>query len=339
MRILIVVPRQDLTTGNWISAERFRAGLTARGHRVTIRDTPLQAEAGLRTSLLEDRPDVTLLLHAYRSGLPWSQISTGLDIPHVVMLTGTDVNQGLNDPQQAPLIRCILDQAAAIVHQNPLLADELVSRLPSTATLLRHVAAGTILGTEPYDVRRKHDLPADRLLFLCPAGVRPVKGLIELLELFDNVDADALRLVVAFCGPILDATYAERFLGLVAEREWAHYLGVIPSTAMASAMREADVIINNSSSEGLSNALLEATVIGRPILARNIPGNAAIVVDGVNGLLYDDASFPTCVRQLAQSPQRSMQLSKPDVDLYSPTREAQQLAEVLKQACKEDRET
>jgi glycosyltransferase involved in cell wall biosynthesis len=42
---------------------------------------------------------------------------------------------------------------------------------------------------------------------------------------------------------------------------------------MRSAYASADVVVNASSSEGLSNALLEAMAAGKPILASDIPGN------------------------------------------------------------------
>jgi hypothetical protein len=42
---------------------------------------------------------------------------------------------------------------------------------------------------------------------------------------------------------------------------------------MRSAYAGADVILNTSFAEGLSNALLEAIASGKPVLASNIPGN------------------------------------------------------------------
>jgi len=338
MRILIIVPHQDRITGNWVSAERFRAGLEGLGHQVSIRDTPVKAEVEFRESLVAERPEIALLLHAYRSGRPWLEASTGLHIPYVVMLTGTDVNLGLDDPQQASLIRTVLMQAAAVLHQNPLLASELTASHPQTASRLQYVPAGIVLGKEPYPLRLKHNLPPERALFLCPAGLRPVKGLIEALELFDRADPSTLRLLVAFCGPILDETYARRFFDALAGREWARYLGVIPTGAMTAAMHDADVILNNSWSEGLSNTLLEAAALGKPILARNIPGNAAVVTHGVNGLLYDDSNFATCVHELVGSTQRREELSRPDIGRYNPAKEAAQLAEILRQAVEESRE-
>ena len=49
------------------------------------------------------------------------------------------------------------------------------------------------------------------------------------------------------------------------------------------------VVVNSSRSEGMSQALLEAMTLQVPVLARDIPGNRAIVQDGVTGLLFSDA--------------------------------------------------
>jgi glycosyltransferase involved in cell wall biosynthesis len=46
-----------------------------------------------------------------------------------------------------------------------------------------------------------------------------------------------------------------------------------------------DIFVLPSSSEGMSNALLEAMAAGLGIVASNIPGNAQLIADGINGLL------------------------------------------------------
>jgi glycosyltransferase involved in cell wall biosynthesis len=91
-------------------------------------------------------------------------------------------------------------------------------------------------------------------------------------------------------------------------------------------MAEADVILNNSVAEGLPNALLEATVLGRPILARDIPGNAAVVRPGVNGLLYRDGpEFLVSVSRLLDDGVLRAGLSRSDTEGYRPEREAAKL--------------
>lgn len=329
MRILIVVPSQDRISGNWITASRFAHGLETLGHQVALQDTPLQPHNALRKALRAFAPDVALLLHAYRSGKPWREEAAGLGIPYLVLLTGTDVNQGLDDPEQSELISTVLRGAAAVLVQNPLIAAGLTASHPELSANLRVLSPGITLGSAPYDLRAAHDLANDATLFLCPAGLRPVKGLLELLELFDRHAADHAGLVLAFCGPPLDRDYSRRLQTAIGSRPWARYLGAIPPQAMANAMRGADVVVNNSQAEGLPNALLEAAAIGVPILARRIPGNAAVVRHGVNGLLYESArEFGACLRQMLAPAQRR-QLSHPDPERYQAAVETRELAAIL----------
>jgi glycosyltransferase involved in cell wall biosynthesis len=331
MRILIVVPEQDRISGNWVSAMRFQQGLALLGHQAIVEETRLKPEPGFRRQILDFAPDVAILLHAYRSGKPWLEAIDGFTIPTVVLLTGTDINHGLDDPEQQQDIRSCLQQATFVLLQNPLLANELSSSHPELTANLYELPPGIRLGTEAYPLRDKHHLAKAKTLFLCPAGLRQVKGVLELLEMFDLVAARSSQAVIAFCGPILEEEYGQRFLSALETRPWAHYLGPIPTQTMASAMREADVVINNSQTEGLANSLLEAATLGIPILAHKIPGNLVVVRHEINGLLY--TSQEDFVKYAAEllSPERRQELSRPEPSLYSPEEEALALHEFLQQ--------
>ncbi|MBE0576793.1 MAG: glycosyltransferase family 4 protein [Desulfuromonadales bacterium] len=332
MRVLIVVPSQDRISGNWITAGRFKHGLEDQGHQVALYATSLQPQGGLRQQLHDFNPDIALLLHAYRSGKPWLEEAAGLDIPCVAQLTGTDVNQGLNDPEQSDIIRILSQQAEFVILQNPLIAAELSASHPELTMNLRLVKPGIILGSAPYDLHKIHDLAKEKTLFLCPAGLRPIKGVMELLEMFDRVAAESSTCQLAFCGPILDENYGSRFLAAIEKRPWSSYLGTIPVEAMANAMRGTDVILNNSQAEGLANTLLEAAALGVPILARNIPGNATVVRHNINGLLYDnETEFVQYALQLCKREKRQ-RLSCPDPDRYNPVHETAELITILLEA-------
>jgi len=60
---------------------------------------------------------------------------------------------------------------------------------------------------------------------------------------------------------------------------------------MRSAYGSADVVVNGSLSEGLSNVLIEGRAAGKPLLASDIPGNRWPVLgdlgDAPMGLLFD----------------------------------------------------
>jgi glycosyltransferase involved in cell wall biosynthesis len=150
--------------------------------------------------------------------------------------------------------------------------------------------------------------------------------------MFDQVASKSTAFQIAFCGPALDENYSKRFLAEIEQRPWASYLGAIPAEAMASAMRSADVILNNSQTEGLANALLEAATLGIPILASNIPGNAAVVKHDSNGLLYDNkAEFVQYALQLLAL-ERRQRLTCPDPNRYNSDKETAELMSILLEA-------
>jgi glycosyltransferase involved in cell wall biosynthesis len=277
-------------------------------------------------------PDLVVLLHAYRTGRPWLAVALRHPLPFLVLLTGTDVHHGLDDPEQRPLIDEVLRRASMIVTQNPLTAAALRRDRPDLTARLHYLPPGIELGEAPYALRQIHALPETRFLFLCPASIRPVKGILELLFLFDSLARLRDDFHLACCGPVLDDGYGRQFLAAVAERPWASYIGIIPGEAMAAAMRQAEVILNNSVSEGLPNVLLEAVVLGRAVLARDIPGNAAVIETGVNGLLYSDVSgFVRAAQRLIDEPEFLSSLSRPAPERYLPGHEVIELDRLCRQ--------
>jgi len=152
--------------------------------------------------------------------------------------------------------------------------------------------------------------PSSTPVFLLPAGLRPVK---DVLWAADAAEAAARRLAetrrlrgdgtrlgkgesagpgpafaMAVVGPALDAAYAS----LVSEKARACRLiahtsaggagafasaGPVPRGVALEYMRAAAGVLNTSASEGQSGALLEAAAAGAPVLARDIPGNRALL--------------------------------------------------------------
>ncbi len=329
MRILIVVPRQPRTTGNWVTALRQQQGLESIGHLVHLIETGGDA-ACLERQVAELAPNVVHLLHAYRAGRPWLACRQSDTLPLVVTLTGTDLNQGLESAEQSPTIRTVLARAGAIIIQNRLSVESFAASYPEWAVNVHHVPPAVVLGNEAYPLRERHQIPASSTVFLHPAGIRPVKANLDLLRCFDPVAAASPSCRLLFCGPILDQVYGREFLAALRARPWAHYLGEIPAAAMASVLRAADVVLNHSVSEGLPNTLLEAVAVGRPILARDIPGNRAAFSPGCNGLLYDSAQM--LVQQaliLDRDPAFRQRLSRNRTGPLTPLQEAWQLAGIF----------
>jgi glycosyltransferase involved in cell wall biosynthesis len=338
MRLLIVTPLQPEATGNRVTALRYREEMEARGHEVLLVMTDEQTPVLLQRALDDFRPDLVHLLHAYRSGRPWLDCTPPSPISVVVTLTGTDIHGGIDSPTQGPVIRQVLERADAVITQNSVTCAELKGSTDAWVERLTYLPPGIVLGHTPYPLKQLHDIPSGHVLFLHPAGIRQVKGNLELLRLFDAVAAKRSGFTVAFCGPVLEESYCRQFLAELGERHWARYLGTIPTASMAAALGEADVVLNNSSCEGLSNVLVEATVLGRPLLVRNIPGNAAVVEERVNGLLFGDADdFIRKALALIDSADLRQTLSRPVPERFDPAEEARVLAAIYREVLSSSR--
>lgn len=330
MQLLITVPKQPETTGNYITAKRFAAKLPAHGWHCTVIEVEPDSPTAIEVTLKNYRPDAVLLLHAYRSGNPWLLANSPKDLPLAVLMTGTDYNHDRHNPERAPIIDKIHQQASAIIIQNQLILQRLGKEFPCIESKLQLLPPGIRLGDETFPLRKNLKLLDSTPLFLCPAGIRPVKGNLELLLMCDQIVEQQPNFNLAFCGPTLDNDYTASFFDSLDARPWAHYLGEIQKMAMADTMRQADVILNNSVSEGVSNSLVEAVALGRPILASDIIGNRSVVQHGKNGLLYfDQQQFVKQALQLIRDLKLRKRLSKPNPSGYTADREGQLLAAIL----------
>jgi len=95
----------------------------------------------------------------------------------------------------------------------------------------------------------------------------------------------------------------------VAEREegWRFFLahGLSHSEALGW-VRAADVFVLNSQYEGLAHALIEAMMLGTPVVATRVGGNPELITDGVTGLLVpygDDEALRVALTSVAKDPQ------------------------------------
>ncbi|KAF6081281.1 glycosyltransferase 1 domain containing 1 [Phyllostomus discolor] len=77
----------------------------------------------------------------------------------------------------------------------------------------------------------------------------------------------------------------------------------MPQEDLHAALRHCVALVNSSVSEGMSAAILEAMELEVPVLARNIPGNAAVVRHGATGLLFSDPQeFVQLAKRLVSDP-------------------------------------
>ncbi len=297
MRILILTPTTLPTvTGNAITAERWRRSLTDKRETVEV----LATEGVHAPDLLERagrfQPDIIHIHQAHRAGA-WlldAQIAAAWGgIPIVVSPAGTDINEGIDTAERKEILFRIFENVQGIVVQGRGTLERLKEVLPTFPYFIFHIPKSVSwLGSEEFNLRKNLGWKRGDFVFFLPAGIRPVKRNLECLTALERVYAACPQVRLLFAGPILDAEYGSLFQKRIDDLgAFARWIPSIAPEAMRSVYESADVVLNTSFSEGLSNVLLEAMAAGRPLLASDIQGNRWLVLgerrDPPSGLLFD----------------------------------------------------
>jgi glycosyltransferase involved in cell wall biosynthesis len=131
-------------------------------------------------------------------------------------------------------------------------------------------------------------LDATAPVFGCVASLTPVKRHVDLIEAFASVHAKlpAARLLLIGDGP-LRATISEQIASLGLQ-DAVDLLG--DRSNIETLLPALDVALLTSSTEGMSNAILEAMACGLPVIATSVGGNLQLVEHQASGLLVPPAN-------------------------------------------------
>ena len=135
-----------------------------------------------------------------------------------------------------------------------------------------------------------------------------MRGLIDAVALVRKKISSA-SLTIVGDGPERQAlqAHAEKTLetGFVCTGELSH-----PDTL--ATIKSADVIVLNSSYEGLAHLLIESVMLGIPAVATNAGGNREVIKDGVNGFLVpvgDSVALADAIGKVCADPGLRAKLS------------------------------
>jgi glycosyltransferase involved in cell wall biosynthesis len=160
----------------------------------------------------------------------------------------------------------------------------------------------------PVDGPAPDPAPAGHARLLYIGGFHdPVKGGEVLLDALPAILARHPGVQVTIAGP------GEPPARLAVLNGSATWLGWLDADAKARALREADIFLMPSTSEGLPVALLEAMAYGKPIVATRVGGIPDVLADGTEGMLVppgDAAALADAVGTLVGDPDRARELGR-----------------------------
>jgi len=135
------------------------------------------------------------------------------------------------------------------------------------------------------------------------------KGIRHLLEATPRIleAVPDAHVVIAGDGPLRSELEAQA--AALGVRDRVLFLGSRPDTI--ALMAAFDVFVLPSVVEGMSNALLEAMAVGRPVVATDVGGNPEVVVDGETGLIVppnDPHQLAASIQKLLEAPELAAEM-------------------------------
>jgi len=188
-------------------------------------------------------------------------------------------------------------------------ADALRVISSSTAARARHYAPAlpqarfmTFSDTDVFR-RMERRLPLHEAVDIVYAGVLiPRKGVHLLLKAFAELDHPRARLHLV--GGAENSAYAESLRQTAAElgiSERANFAGAVSQRELAGYFAAARVMVLPSLSEGLGRVVVEAMLLGTPVIGSRVGGIPDMIVDGENGYLVEagnEAELTAALRRI-----------------------------------------
>ncbi|KAG7241443.1 hypothetical protein INR49_025643 [Caranx melampygus] len=279
-------------TGNHTTAERIRSHIESAGHSCELRDAAeFQSPAEVADLVSQNPPfEGALAIHLYRAG----RLLLDIQVPFGVIFGGTDINEDVKVEQKRVVMEQVLLKARFAVAFTDKLKEEAELFLLSQSSKIYVQPQGIQTDvTEKFcwaEFLRSSGISSEHVdelrVFLLVCGLRRVKDPLYLVELFSEWHCENPLNVLVIIGPKVDPVFTVELEAVVQRTAGVFLAQERSQQELHAAMKRCFALVNSSISEGMSAAILEAMDLGVPVLARDIPGNAAVVRHEFTGLLY-----------------------------------------------------
>lgn len=306
-KILFFTPYYQQNRGNSTTAKRIVNGLKCQGMNVVVFAYEEDTWNAKWDNHFQEA-DLYHVLHLKRFAQWFKRYPhLMLEKPYILTSGGTDVNEDLKNPDAVTLMKSVADESCAITVFSENGESKIIAAYPELTDRVYVIPQSVWLpkSKEPAPINPVKGYPK----LLLPAGLRPVKDVFFLLEELVIMRETWPELTFSIIGAALDDDVLQEVKRLQAKYDWFYYLEEVALDQMFDVYDQFDIVLNTSISEGQPTSLLEAMYVGKPILARKIPGNESIIEHRKTGLLFERATeFPLLLTDLLQKENLNEQL-------------------------------
>ncbi|KAM9747328.1 glycosyltransferase 1 domain-containing protein 1 isoform 1-T1 [Dama dama] len=318
-------------TGNAVTAQRVRDHLEAAGHVCILKDAfDFENPSEISNFIKAENLEAAVALHLYRGG----RLLQGNGIPFGIIFGGTDLNEDVNQGDKNKVMGKVLEEARFAVAftesmkemaqrqwffwkltyrksdrshwlsyarfmAQPHAKDKIYVQSQGIATV-----PNTAFNWNTFLQCSEINQSADNLhMFLLICGLRQVKDPLYLVDAFSEWHQEEPNVYMVIVGPEVDPVFTREVKAKVKRTPGIRLIREMAQEDLHAVMKNCFAVVNSSVSEGMSAAILEAMDLEVPVLARNIPGNSAVVKHEVTGLLFSDPQeFVHLAKRLVSDP-------------------------------------
>jgi len=137
------------------------------------------------------------------------------------------------------------------------------------------------------------------------ANIRPVKRIEDLIMAAKHLMDGQINVEYYLIGHLSDPGYCDSLIKLLHQYNLEnrfHFIGTVSEPRLS--LDRFDIGVLTSESEGLSNSIMEYLDAGLPVVVSNVGGNPELVIDGLNGFLYEVGDYKVladCIRKLVNN--------------------------------------
>jgi len=178
------------------------------------------------------------------------------------------------------------------------------------SVVLNSINPARFASVQAIDLRDRYGLPRDSLVVVAGGRFSAEKGQAFLVRAAELVVTKNERLHFVLFGEGPDRERIQRQIDRNGHQDRILCPGFEPD--LPSCLKDADLLVNPSQSEGLPNIVLEAMALHLPVIATAVGGVPEIIVNGLDGLLVpygDEAGLATAILGLAADAQRRTALA------------------------------
>ena len=242
--------------------------------------------------------DITFVWTTVPAGLPAFILKIIKKIPYIVRVGGPDI-PGFEARYSfiykiiSPFIRIVWKKSELIVAKcktEKEMIEAINNKLP-----VKIIYNG--VDTEKF--KPSYKTPNLPLKIICPARLIKRKGQDTLIDAISILKKENIKFEVELIGDGDEKDAYKKFAKLKNVSEEIIFSSYVPRKIMPSKYQKADIFILPSFNEGMSNALLEATSCGLPVVVTNVGGTEELV-DNSNGFIFNAGNINELVKILKE---------------------------------------